>query len=51
VRQEVVADEDLAAAQPEPQGERARRWLYAGDEPHAAPDPQPRHLAWTGVAE
>jgi len=46
---EVVADEDLAAAQPEPEPGRARRWLHAGDEPHRPAPMLERHLAWTGV--
>jgi 2-oxoisovalerate dehydrogenase E1 component alpha subunit len=32
---EVKAAADAALAQPEPTPDRARRWLYAGDEPHA----------------
>jgi 2-oxoisovalerate dehydrogenase E1 component alpha subunit len=48
---EVIADEDLAAAQPSPDAGRARWWLYAGDPPHVAPEPEERHLAWTGVHE
>jgi 2-oxoisovalerate dehydrogenase E1 component alpha subunit len=51
VDEEVIADEDLAAAEPSPDAGRARRWLYAGDPPHVAPDPLERHLAWTGVHE
>jgi 2-oxoisovalerate dehydrogenase E1 component alpha subunit len=49
VHAQVVADEDLAAAQPAPDPERARRWLYAGDPPHQPAPMQERHLAWTGV--
>jgi 2-oxoisovalerate dehydrogenase E1 component alpha subunit len=34
IRRSIVADEDRAFAQPEPEPGRARRWLYAGDPPH-----------------
>jgi pyruvate dehydrogenase E1 component alpha subunit len=40
----VTADADRAWAQPQPEGSRARRWLYAGDAPHSpqgAPQPDP----------
>ena len=30
----VVADQDRALNQPEPEGSRADRWLFAGDQPH-----------------
>ncbi len=34
IRDQVVAEADRALAQPEPDGSRARQWLYAGDPPH-----------------
>lgn len=34
VRAELLADEDRAFAQPEPDPDRARQWLFAGDSPH-----------------
>lgn len=34
IRESVLADEDRAAAMPEPEPARARQWLFAGDPPH-----------------
>jgi TPP-dependent pyruvate/acetoin dehydrogenase alpha subunit len=34
IRAEVLDDEQRALAEPEPDPERARRWLFAGDPPH-----------------
>lgn len=48
-RAQVIADEDLALAMPEPGPERARRWLFAGDPPHAAALPPARYAGWAGV--
>jgi TPP-dependent pyruvate/acetoin dehydrogenase alpha subunit len=39
VRATVLHDQERALRQPEPEPSRARRWLYAGDEPHPS---QPR---------
>jgi TPP-dependent pyruvate/acetoin dehydrogenase alpha subunit len=48
-REQVVADEDLALAMPEPPPERARRWLYAGDSPHGGVALPARYTGWAGV--
>jgi 2-oxoisovalerate dehydrogenase E1 component alpha subunit len=48
-REQVVADEDLALAMPEPPPERARRWLHAGDPPHDGAVLPPRYAGWKGV--
>jgi 2-oxoisovalerate dehydrogenase E1 component alpha subunit len=48
-REQVVADEDLALAMPEPPPERARRWLHAGDPPHGGAALPARYVGWTGV--
>ena len=48
LRERVLADEDLALSQPEPDASRARRWLYAGDEPHVFASP-PSQPSWQGV--
>ncbi|HVS42925.1 MAG TPA: thiamine pyrophosphate-dependent dehydrogenase E1 component subunit alpha [Candidatus Dormibacteraeota bacterium] len=48
-REQVVADEDLALAMPEPTPERARRWLVAGDPPHGGAALPGRYATWTGV--
>jgi hypothetical protein len=48
-REQVVADEDLALAMPEPPPERARRWLHAGDPPHGGAALPARYADWTGV--
>ena len=48
LRARVLADEDLALSQPEPDASRARRWLYAGDEPHGFASP-PGQTSWQGV--
>ena len=34
IRAEISADEQRALAEPEPEPERAKRWLFAGDPPH-----------------
>jgi 2-oxoisovalerate dehydrogenase E1 component alpha subunit len=49
LREQVVADEDLALAQPAPSPERARRWLVAGDAPHDGAALPERYAGWTGV--
>jgi len=49
LREQVIADEDLALTQPEPDPERARRWLYAGDAAHDSADIPERYTGWTGV--
>jgi TPP-dependent pyruvate/acetoin dehydrogenase alpha subunit len=48
-REQVVADEDLALAMPEPPPERARRWLHAGDPPHGGAVLPDRYAGWAGV--
>ena len=48
-REQVVADEDLALAMPEPAPERARCWLFAGDPPHGGVALPARYAGWTGV--
>jgi TPP-dependent pyruvate/acetoin dehydrogenase alpha subunit len=48
-REQVVADEDLALAMPQPAPERARRWLFAGDPPHGGVAQPARYASWMGV--
>jgi 2-oxoisovalerate dehydrogenase E1 component subunit alpha len=48
-RERVIADEDLALAQPGPAPERARRWLVAGDPPHGGVALPDRYATWAGV--
>jgi TPP-dependent pyruvate/acetoin dehydrogenase alpha subunit len=48
-RERVIADEDLALAQPPPSPERARRWLLAGDPPHGGVALPERYAGWLGV--
>jgi 2-oxoisovalerate dehydrogenase E1 component alpha subunit len=52
LKRRVIADADRAWARPEPEGNRARRWLYAGDEPHPSRgDPAPDSDFAKGVFE
>ncbi|HEY2702238.1 MAG TPA: thiamine pyrophosphate-dependent dehydrogenase E1 component subunit alpha [Candidatus Dormibacteraeota bacterium] len=48
-REQVIADEDLALAMPDPAPERARRWLHAGDPPHGGAVLPARYAGWAGV--
>ena len=50
-REQVIADEDLALAMPEPTPDRARRWLLAGDPPHPGVPQPARYASWSGVFE
>ena len=46
VRAQVIDDERRALEQPEPEPERARRWLFAGDPPHPGLTTDPNSETW-----
>lgn len=48
IARRVEDDQERAWRRPEPEGERARRWLFAGDPPHAPGAPLP---VWENVFE